>query len=129
MALYTSSRGAKVHRLASATAGALITYSSEEFPGLAVALQAGLERFAEPWYRLRAVRVFRDESNLSANPDLPRSSAIPPLLERAYRHEGGWTDLRWYGVPQSIGAADPRDLTAAEWGALTDLAVPMSLKS
>jgi hypothetical protein len=35
-----------------------------------VALEALLERFAKPWYRLRSVRVFRDDSDLSANPDL-----------------------------------------------------------
>ncbi len=33
-------------------------------------MQRGLQRFAKPWYRLRALRVFRDDASLSANPDL-----------------------------------------------------------
>ena len=37
---------------------------------LAPALQTGLERFAKPWYRARALRVFRDNASLSANPGL-----------------------------------------------------------
>jgi hypothetical protein len=37
---------------------------------LARALQTGVERFAKPWYRPRALRVFRDTTNLAANPDL-----------------------------------------------------------
>lgn len=36
----------------------------------AVALQESLQRFGKPWYRLRSFRVFRDDSSLSANPDL-----------------------------------------------------------
>jgi hypothetical protein len=30
----------------------------------------GLQRFARPFWRFRAMRVFRDEKNLSAHPDL-----------------------------------------------------------
>jgi WD domain, G-beta repeat len=37
---------------------------------LAPTLQTGLERFAKPWYRPRALRVFRDTTNLAANPGL-----------------------------------------------------------
>jgi len=33
-------------------------------------LQSALHRFAKPWYKMRAVRIFRDETNLAANPDL-----------------------------------------------------------
>lgn len=36
----------------------------------AVALQAALEQFAKPWYRRTALRIFRDDAVLSANPDL-----------------------------------------------------------
>src|SRR5215213_7541313 len=70
MALDTPSRAANVDRPLPATAGAFISYSREESTGLAVALESGLERFAKPWYRLRAVQVFRDDSDLSATPDL-----------------------------------------------------------
>jgi MTH538 TIR-like domain (DUF1863) len=34
------------------------------------ALQRALQRFARPFWRLRAARIFRDETNLSARPDL-----------------------------------------------------------
>lgn len=37
---------------------------------LAPALQRGIERYAKPWHRPRACRVFRDTTNLSAAPDL-----------------------------------------------------------
>ncbi len=33
-------------------------------------MQAGLQRFAKPWWKGRALRIFRDESSLSANPHL-----------------------------------------------------------
>lgn len=49
---------------------AFISYSHAVDGRLAPALQTGLHRFAKPWYRLRALRVFRDEASLSANPAL-----------------------------------------------------------
>jgi WD40 repeat protein len=49
---------------------AFISYSHALDGKLAPALQSGLQRFAKPWYRLRALRVFRDEASLSANPGL-----------------------------------------------------------
>lgn len=33
-------------------------------------LQSALHRFAKPWWKLRAVRLYRDETNLGAQPDL-----------------------------------------------------------
>ena len=61
-----------------ATAGrasyrAFISYSHAADGKLAPTLQSGLHRFAKPWYRLRAIRVFRDEASLSANPALWQS--------------------------------------------------------
>ena len=46
---------------------AFISYSRAASQPLAVDLQHGLERFAKPWYRLRGMRVFRDDSSMSAN--------------------------------------------------------------
>ena len=46
---------------------AFLSYSRGTSEQLAVDLQAGMERFAKPWYRLRAMRVFRDDSSMSAN--------------------------------------------------------------
>ena len=47
-----------------------ISYSHAADGLLAPRLQAGLQRFAKPWWQRRALRVFRDESSLSANPHL-----------------------------------------------------------
>jgi WD40 repeat protein len=47
-----------------------ISYSRALDGTLAPTLQSALERFAKPWYRLRRLRVFRDDASLSANPGL-----------------------------------------------------------
>jgi WD40 repeat protein len=49
---------------------AFISYSHAADGVLAPALQTGLHRLAKPWYVLRALRVFRDETNLAAEPGL-----------------------------------------------------------
>jgi WD40 repeat protein len=49
---------------------AFISYSHALDDKLAPALQLALHRFARPWYRLRALRVFRDQASLSASPAL-----------------------------------------------------------
>jgi TIR domain len=47
-----------------------ISYSHALDGVVAQALQTGLEQFAKPWYRPRAMQVFRDNTSLSANPGL-----------------------------------------------------------
>ena len=47
-----------------------ISYSHAADGLLAPRLQEALQRFAKPWWKRWAVRVFRDESSLSANPHL-----------------------------------------------------------
>ncbi len=54
---------------------AFISYSHAADARLAPALQKGLQRFAKPWYKARALRIFRDDASLSANPDLWESIA------------------------------------------------------
>lgn len=49
---------------------AFISYSHAADGRLAPALQRGLEKFAKPWYKLRNLNIFRDESTLSASPHL-----------------------------------------------------------
>jgi hypothetical protein len=49
---------------------AFISYSRDADGRLAPRLEYALERFATPWYRLRAFRVFRDDASLSTNPGL-----------------------------------------------------------
>lgn len=49
---------------------AFISYSHAADGRLAPALQTALERFAKPWYRRRAIRVFRDSTGLAVTPEL-----------------------------------------------------------
>ena len=56
---------------------AFISYSHAADGRLAPALQSALHRFAKPWYRLRAIRVFRDKTTLAATP------ALWPSIEKA----------------------------------------------
>ncbi len=49
---------------------AFISYSHSADDKLAPALQSALHRFAKPFYRLRAIRVFRDKTSLHLTPEL-----------------------------------------------------------
>src|SRR3954449_1084957 len=49
---------------------AFISYSHAADGKLAPALQSALQRFAKPWYRRRALRIFRDQTSLAATPEL-----------------------------------------------------------
>jgi WD40 repeat protein len=49
---------------------AFVSYSHAADADLAPVLQSALQQFAKPWYRLRAMRIFRDKTGLSANPAL-----------------------------------------------------------
>lgn len=56
---------------------AFISYSTEKDKSLAKELQTVLQVLAKPWYRRRALRVFRDNSSLSA------TAGLWPTIERA----------------------------------------------
>jgi len=62
---------------------AFISYSHAADDLLAPRLQTALQRFAKPWWKRRALRIFRDESSLSANPHL--WSSITNALDQS-----GW---------------------------------------
>ena len=49
---------------------AFISYSHAADGLLAPAIQSALHQLARPWYKPRAIRVFRDETDLSASPNL-----------------------------------------------------------
>ena len=61
---------------------AFISYSHAADGRLAPALQSALHRLARPWYLMRACRLFRDKTSLSANP------ALWPAIERALAESG-----------------------------------------
>ncbi|MCY1143577.1 TIR domain-containing protein [Actinoplanes sp. Pm04-4] len=60
---------------------AFVSYSHRRDRALAEALQSALQDFARPWYRPRALRIFRDASDLTAAPGL--WSAIEQALEKS----------------------------------------------
>jgi WD40 repeat protein len=72
-------------RTENSTAGTVydgfISYSHAADGLLAPRLQTALQRFAKPWWKRRAVRLFRDESSLSANPHL--WSSITEALDQS----------------------------------------------
>lgn len=49
---------------------AFISYNHIADGTLAAALQSALRTFAKPWYKLRALHIFRDQTNLAVNPAL-----------------------------------------------------------
>ena len=49
---------------------AFISYSHRLDAAITARLQAELEHFAKPWYRVRALHVFRDQTSLAASPHL-----------------------------------------------------------
>ena len=58
------------HRSAVERYDAFISYSHVASGHVARAIQNGLQHLAKPFYKLRAIRVFRDETDLSAASDL-----------------------------------------------------------
>ena len=54
-----------------------MSYSHAADDLLAPRLQAGLLRFAKPWWLRRSLRFFRDVSSLTANPHLWGRSLTP----------------------------------------------------
>ncbi len=49
---------------------AFVSYSHVADRVLAKAIQSALHSLGKPWYRLRALHVFRDDTSLAANPAL-----------------------------------------------------------
>ena len=66
---------------AAAMYDAFLSYSHGQDAPLALALQSALHRYAKPWYRLRALRMFLDVANLS-------SPALWSSLEAALEKSG-----------------------------------------
>ncbi len=58
---------------------AFISYSHAKDKPIAAALQSAIQKLGKPWYRRRSLRVFRDDTSLSATPHLW------PTIERALR--------------------------------------------
>ena len=76
-----------------------VSYSRAADGQLAPAVQSGLQRLAKPWWRRRALRVFRDDTGLTANPHM-WNSIEAALLESSWFVMMGSPDAtssRWVG--------------------------------
>src|SRR5215831_4696373 len=60
---------------------AFISYSHAKDKPIAAALQSVVQKLGKPWYWRRALRVFRDDTSLSATPHL--WSTIEKALEQS----------------------------------------------
>src|SRR5215467_8026332 len=49
---------------------AFISYSHAKDKSIAASLQSAVQKLGKPWYKRRALRVFRDDTSLSATPHL-----------------------------------------------------------
>lgn len=78
------------------TYDAFMSYSHASDGRLAPAVQRGLHSLAKPWHRRRALRIFRDETSLSATPELWST------IER------GLENSRFFVLMASPEAADSR---------------------
>src|ERR1700716_284657 len=58
---------------------AFVSYSHARDKPIASALQSVVQRLGKPWYRRRALRVFRDDTSLSA------TAHLWPSIEQALR--------------------------------------------
>lgn len=84
---------------------AFLSYSHAGDADLAASVQSSLQRFARPWYKTYALRVFRDQTGLSANPALWNSivSALGEseyllLLASPHAAESKWVnqEVEWF---------------------------------
>jgi WD40 repeat protein len=84
---------------------AFVSYSHAADGRLAPAVQRGLQRLAKPWYRVQALRVFHDDSALTADPHLWKS--IATVLD----------DSAWFVLLASPAAATSEwvDRELREW--------------
>ena len=85
---------------------AFICYSRSASSPLAIDLQRWLQRFAKKWHQLRVVEVFRDDTNLTANPSLWGS------IEAALR-ESEWPDIPRNSRGRPVRLCSPGTLLVA----------------
>ena len=105
----------------SAQYGAFISYSHAASAEVARGLQKWLQTYAKPWWRWRAVNVFRDETDLTAAPalwsriaDALDQSSHFILLASPEAAQSKWIkrEIRYWLGDQNAGALDGPDLDA-----------------
>src|SRR5262245_56831818 len=101
--------------------GAFISYSHAASAEVARGLQKWLQTYAKPWWRWRAINVFRDETDLTASPGL--WSTIADALDHSSHFillaspevaQSKWIkrEIRYWLGDQGAGALDGPDLDA-----------------
>ena len=83
---------------------AFISYSHKADTRVASLVQSALHRFAKPFFKLRALRVYRDKTSLSAN------SALWPAIEKALSESKYFLLLA-----SSLGASSPWVSREVNW--------------
>jgi Tol biopolymer transport system component len=105
----------------SARYGAFISYSHAASKEVARGLEKWLQIYAKPWYRWRAIEVFRDETDLTASPSL--WSTIADALDQSSHFillaspnavQSKWTkrEIRYWLGDQHAGSLGGPDLDA-----------------
>jgi hypothetical protein len=74
---------------------AFISYSHLKDKPIAAALQLAIQKLGKPWHRRRALRLFRDDTSLSATPHLW------PTIEQALTQSGHFLLL---ASPEAAGS-------------------------
>ena len=89
---------------------AFISYSHQLDAAITARLQSELEHFAKPWYRMRALHVFRDQTSLAASPHLwttieeaMSGSAWLILMASPESAQSGWVsrEISWWRANRS----------------------------
>ncbi|HTZ67316.1 MAG TPA: toll/interleukin-1 receptor domain-containing protein [Roseiarcus sp.] len=115
------SSAAPAARTAAVRYGAFISYSHAASAVVARGLQKWLQTYAKPWWRWRAVNVFRDETDLTAAPalwsriaDALDQSSHFILLASPKAAQSKWIkrEVRYWLGDQNAGALDGADLDA-----------------
>jgi WD40 repeat protein len=90
---------------------AFISYSHRLDAAIAARLQGELQRFGKPWYRMRALHVFRDQTSLAASPHLwttieqaLASSGWLILMASPESASSGWVarEIAWWRAHQPV---------------------------
>ena len=87
---------------------AFLSYSHTE-GRIAQAVQSGLQRLAKPWFRRPLIRIFRDQTSLSANPGLWSEIEPKPQPVEAL-HPAGLAGGRELKVGRTRGGAADRSI-------------------
>jgi hypothetical protein len=90
-----------------ATYDAFISYVGVKDKPIAAALQSLIQRMGKPWYRRRGVRIFRDDTSLSA------ITEAWPVTEKALSQSRFFILLASPEAGRAIAAMRRRDLAGA----------------